>query len=254
MTYDGTSGAMAMVERRSNGGLQATRGRALYLAAFFAGLLLGAPDAVADQIAPLAVERPPKQTMVLTQGFSTTIHSERPFGKISITDPDIVDLVVRTDKSAVLIPQRLGRTNVDFLDDHGSLIGSMDVRVVRQSITDRVTIYNRPSLGAYSAFHCGPNGCAHFEEMPDKEEALSPSAPQTVFQWGCRNKRRGARPNGRTPAAILQPTIGPRGLSQRDRRSGADGALRPEGALRSPPPLRAPRLGQTRSAALKLCV
>ena len=175
---------MAMVEPRPRGGLQAAIGRSLYLAPFLAGLLLGAPDAFADQIAPLSVERAPKQTMVLTQGFSTTIHSERPFGKISITDPDIVDLVLRTDKSAVLIPQRLGRTNVDFLDDHGSLIGSMDVRVVKQSITDRVIIYNRPSLGAYSTFHCGPNGCAHFEEMPDKEEALSPSAPQTRIPMG----------------------------------------------------------------------
>jgi hypothetical protein len=175
---------MAMVERRPKSGLQGAIGRLLYPAAFFAGLLLGAPACFADQTTPLSVERPSKQTMVLTQGFSTTIHSERPFGKISITDPDIVDLVVRTDKSAVLIPQRLGRTNIDFLDEHGSLIGSMDVRVVRQSITDRVIIYNRPSLGAYSAFHCGPNGCAHFEEMPDKEEALSPSAPQTRIPMG----------------------------------------------------------------------
>ncbi len=160
-----------MVERRPKGGLQAAIGRSLYLAALFAGLLLGAPDAFADQIAPLSVERPPKQALVLTQGFSTTIHSERPFGKISITDPDLVDLVLRTDKGAVLIPQRLGRTNVDFLDDHGSPIGSMDVRVVRQSITDRVIIYNRPSLAAYSAFHCGPNGCSQFEEMPDKRRS-----------------------------------------------------------------------------------
>ena len=115
--------------------------------------------------------------MVLTQGFSTTIRSERPLGKISITDPDIVDLVLQTDKSAVLIPQRLGRTNINFLDDHGGLIGSMDVTVVRQGITDRVVIYNRPSLGAYSAFHCKPNGCEHFEEVPDKEQALSPAMP-----------------------------------------------------------------------------
>ena len=175
---------MAMVERRRKSGLQAAIGRPLYSAVFFAGLLLATPACFADQTAPLSVERPSKQTMVLTQGFSTTIHSERPFGKISITDPDIVDLVVRTDKSAVLIPQRLGRTNIDFLDDHGSLIGSMDVRVIRQSITDRVVIYNRPSLGAYSAFHCGPNGCAHFEEMPDKEEALSPGAPQNRIPMG----------------------------------------------------------------------
>jgi hypothetical protein len=180
----GPNGAMAMVKRRPRRGLQAAIGRSLCLAAFFAGLVFATPACFADQTTPLSVERPKKQTMMLTQGFSTTIHSERPFGKISITDPDIVDLVVRTDKSAVLIPQRLGRTNIDFLDDHGSLIGSMDVRVVRQSITDRVVIYNRPSLGAYSAFHCGPNGCAHFEEMPDKEEALSPGAPQTRIPMG----------------------------------------------------------------------
>jgi hypothetical protein len=147
---------------------------AICLAAFFSAT----PFGFADQLGPLSVERSPRQTIVLTQGFSTTIHGERPFGKVSITDPDVVDLVLRTDKSAVLIPQRLGRTNIDFLDDHGNLMGSMDVKVVRQSVNDRVIIYNRPSLGAYSAFHCGPNGCAHFEEMPDKEEALTPGGAQ----------------------------------------------------------------------------
>ena len=99
---------------------------------FVAGFLFATANCLADQVAPLTIERPSKQTMVLTQGFSTTIHSERPFGKISITDPDVVDLVLRSDKTAVLIPQRLGRTNIDFLDDHGSLMGSMDVRVVRR--------------------------------------------------------------------------------------------------------------------------
>src|ERR1700727_574276 len=169
---------MAMVERRPKGGLQAAIGRSLYLAAFYAGLVVATPACFADPTTPLTVERPPKQTMVLTQGFSTTIHSERPFGKISITDPEIVDLVLRTDKSAVLIPQRTGRTNIDFLDDHGTLIGSMDVTVVRQSAKGRVVIYNRPSLGAYSTFHCGQKGCEHFEEIPNKEEAQTPNLPQ----------------------------------------------------------------------------
>src|ERR1700678_1686272 len=92
---------MAMVERRPQGGLQAAIGRSLYLWAFYAGLVFATPACFADQTTPLSVERPSKQTMVLTQGFSTTIHSERPFGKISITDPDIADPVVRTDKSAL---------------------------------------------------------------------------------------------------------------------------------------------------------
>ena len=175
---------VAMVERPRKGSLRAAIVHSMCLAIVSVGLSSAAQVCFADQIAPLSIEHAPKQTMVLTQGFSTTLHSERPFGKISITDPDVVDLVLRTDKSAVLIPQRLGRTNIDFLDEHGSLIGSMDVRVVRQSSADRVVIYNRPSLGAFSAFHCRTNGCEHFEEIPDKEEAQSPAAPQTRIPMG----------------------------------------------------------------------
>ena len=50
----------------------------------------------------LTVEQPSKQPIVLTQGFSTTIHSDRPFGKISITSPEIVDLVLRTDNNTFM--------------------------------------------------------------------------------------------------------------------------------------------------------
>jgi Pilus formation protein N terminal region len=169
------AGRLAMVER-AKGGVGAGRARSTASAIILAASVFATPNGFADQLNPLTVERAPRQSIVLTQGFSTTIHGERPFAKVSITDPDVVDLVLRTDKSAVLIPQRLGRTNIDFLDEHGILMGSMDVRVVRQSVNDRVVIYDRPSLGAYSAFHCGPNGCEHFEEIPPKEEALTPGA------------------------------------------------------------------------------
>jgi hypothetical protein len=175
------SGANAMGEQRAGSGFAAGIAHSIYLAILFFVFLSTTSTCSADQLTPLTVERPPKQRMELTQGFSTTIHSERPFGKISITDPEIVDLVLRTDKSAVLIPQRLGRTNIDFLDDHGNLIGSMDVTVIRQSIYNRVVIYNRPSLGAYSAFHCGQRGCEHFEEMPTNEEALTPNANEEAL-------------------------------------------------------------------------
>jgi hypothetical protein len=175
---------MAMVEQRAESRFGAGLARLIASAIVVAAFFSATPNGFADQVAPLSVERPQRQAIVLTQGLSTTIHGERPFGKVSITDPDVVDLVLRTDKSAVLIPQRLGRTNIDFLDEHGNLMGSMDIRVVRQSINDRVVIYNRPSLGAYSAFHCGPNGCAHFEEIPPKEEALTPGAPQARIPMG----------------------------------------------------------------------
>jgi Pilus formation protein N terminal region len=178
------AGAIAMFKQRARDGFGAIIARSIPAAVFFLVFLSAAPNCFADEPAPLTVERSPRRTVELIQGFSTTIHSERPFGKISITDPEVVDLVLRTDKSAVLIPQRAGRTNIDFLDDHGALIGSMDVIVARQSTQDRIVIYNRPSLGAYSTFHCGQKGCEHFEEIPNKEEALTPNLPQDRSPMG----------------------------------------------------------------------
>jgi hypothetical protein len=166
-----------MFKQRAGGVSRSDIARSIYWTVFFVLFLSATSECLAEQLLPLTVERPPKQKIVLTQGFSTTIHSERPFGKISITNPEIVDLVLRTDKSAVLIPEHLGQTNVDFLDDHGSVIGSMDIVVIRQTTTDRVVVYDHPTLGAYSSYHCGPNGCEHFEEIPTKEQALAPDMP-----------------------------------------------------------------------------
>src|SRR5271154_5552082 len=174
-------GTNVMLKHRAQGSSRRAIVQSIYSTIVLTLFLFATVECFADQLTPLTVERPQNQTLVLTQGFSTTIRSERPFGKISITNPEIVDLVLRTDKSAVLIPEHLGQTNVDFLDDHGTVIGRMDIVVVRQSITDRVVIYNHPSLGAFSSYHCAPNGCEHFEEIPSKEQA---SAPNTTGDRG----------------------------------------------------------------------
>ncbi len=160
-----------MTKQGAQSGYRRGIAQPVYSALSFMLFLFVTSESFGDQ---LTVEQLSKQPIVLTQGFSTTIHSERPFGKISITNPEIVDLVLRTDKSAVLIPEHLGRTNVDFLDDHGSVISSVDVVVIRQSTTDRVVVYDHPTLGAFSSYHCGSNDCEHFEEIPTKEQALAP--------------------------------------------------------------------------------
>jgi len=179
-----TAGANVMIKQWALNNGRPGIAQSFYSILLFTLLLFVTSESFADQPLPLSVEQLPKQPMVLTQGFSTTIHSERPFGKISITNPEIVDLVLRTDKSAVLIPGRIGRTNVDFLDDHGDVISSMEVVVIRQSTTDRVVVYDHPTLGAYSTYHCGLSGCEHFEEIPTKEQALAPGAPGEHGQFG----------------------------------------------------------------------
>ena len=64
-----------------------------------------------------------------------------------------------------------------FLTTKGSVISSVEVVVIRQSTTDRVVVYDHPTLGAFSSYHCGSGGCEHFEEIPTKEQALAPGMP-----------------------------------------------------------------------------
>jgi Flp pilus assembly secretin CpaC len=103
-----------MFQQRAQADSQKDVARSIYSTLFFLLFLFATSECLAEQLLPLTIERPPKQTIILTQGFSTTIHSERPFGKISITNPDVVDLVLRTDESAVLIPGVLDRRMSTF--------------------------------------------------------------------------------------------------------------------------------------------
>jgi hypothetical protein len=78
-------GANVMMKQGAQNYCGRGRVRSVYSAIVFTLLLCTTSEGFSDPLAPLTVERPPKQTVVLTQGFSTTIHSERPFGKIYIT-------------------------------------------------------------------------------------------------------------------------------------------------------------------------
>jgi Pilus formation protein N terminal region len=104
-----------MIKQRSRGDRRRQNVQSVYAALFFAAFLFAAPESFANEVSPLTIEQPSKQPIVLTQGYSTTIHSERPFGKISITNPEIVDLVLRTDKSVSLFPSVWGGRMLIFL-------------------------------------------------------------------------------------------------------------------------------------------
>ena len=103
-----------MIKQRSQSDCGRQITQSVYAALSFMVFLIVTSESFGEEAAKLTIEQPSKQPIVLTQGYSTTIHSERPFGKISITNPDIVDLVLRTDKSAVLIPERLGTDECRF--------------------------------------------------------------------------------------------------------------------------------------------
>jgi hypothetical protein len=145
----------------------------IIIAAFFV-TSLGAVRA--EELAPITVVPQPAQVLSLTQGYSSTIYVSRPFSTIHITNPDIVDIVLTTDRTATLVPKTAGATNVDFFDNKNMLISGINVIVNADEVPGQVLIFDHQSLTGHTSYHCGPNTCRYFEETITKQQ---PSVTET---------------------------------------------------------------------------
>jgi hypothetical protein len=140
---------------------------------FIATLCATIPRAVrAEELAPISVVPQSTQVISLTQGYSNTIHVSRPFSAIHITDPDIVDIVLTTDRTATLVPKAAGATNVDFFDDKNMLLSGINVIVSAEEVPGQVLIFDHPLLTGHTSYHCGANTCRYFEETITKQQPL----------------------------------------------------------------------------------
>jgi len=124
----------------------------------------------AEELAPISVVPQPTQVISLTQGYSNTIHVSRPFSTIHITDPDVVDIVLTTDRTATLVPKAAGATNVDIFDDKNRLISGINVVVNADEKPGQVRIFDHQSLTGHTSYHCGVNTCRYFEETITKQQ------------------------------------------------------------------------------------
>jgi hypothetical protein len=124
----------------------------------------------AQELAPITVSPQPSQVIGLTQGYSSTIHVARPFSTIHIANPDIVDIVLTTDRSATLVPKSTGATNVDFFDEKNNLISAVNIVVNADEVPGNIRIYDHPALTSHTSYHCGVNTCRYFEEVVTKEQ------------------------------------------------------------------------------------
>jgi hypothetical protein len=138
----------------------------LFGALFVASICAGRTD----ELASITIVPQPAQVVSLTQGFSNTIRVARPFSTIHITNPDIVDIVVTTDRTATLVPKAVGATNVDFFDDKSMLISAVNVVVNADEIPGQVRVFDHQALTSNTSYHCGPNICRYFEETITKEQ------------------------------------------------------------------------------------
>ncbi|MBV9430309.1 MAG: pilus assembly protein N-terminal domain-containing protein [Hyphomicrobiales bacterium] len=146
--------------------------RERYTLGIFMGAFLTANSGFvqAEELAAVTLVPQPTQVVSLTQGYSNTIHVSRPFSTIHITDPEVVDIVLTTDRTATLVPKAAGATNVDIFDDKNRLISGINVVVNADEKPGQVRIFDHQSLTSHTSYHCGANTCRYFEETITKQQ------------------------------------------------------------------------------------
>ncbi|MEL6316030.1 MAG: type II and III secretion system protein family protein [Pseudomonadota bacterium] len=109
------------------------RRAALALAALAALALAGAPGreaAAKGAGAPSAATLPAEgEALIVHIGKAKVVNLARPARDVLISDPAVVDSVMRTATQPVLFGQRVGAANVLFFDDSNAQIRSLQVRV-----------------------------------------------------------------------------------------------------------------------------
>jgi Flp pilus assembly secretin CpaC len=78
------------------------------------------------------------QTIILRIGFASTFQLERPFKTVVIGNPNVVDVLVQSDRSVILRPLNLGTTNIVFLDYGSIAITNVGILVCKATGTSRI--------------------------------------------------------------------------------------------------------------------
>jgi Flp pilus assembly secretin CpaC len=92
------------------------------------------------------------RTIILKVGATSALLLERPFNTMLIGDPDVVDVLVRDDRSVILQPLKPGATNIIFLDGRSIAIANVGILVC--------------NLGVSAITYPDKSGCEHVDEQP----------------------------------------------------------------------------------------
>jgi hypothetical protein len=123
------------------------------------------PGIVVRQLQPAEIVR-------LGMGITATFTTNRPFKTIHIVDPNIVDAVAETDRSAILVPKSPGATGLTVFDEDSGSIAELLIVVDEIGLVGRVKIHNQARLGSISIYRCGDTiGCELVNEQIMKAPA-----------------------------------------------------------------------------------
>ena len=83
------------------------------------------------------------RTIVLRLGAEAPLLLEKPFEKVLIGNPQIVDVITRGDRSIILQPLALGATNIIFLDERSMVTANIGI-LVCEAVASRIAYRDQP--------------------------------------------------------------------------------------------------------------
>jgi hypothetical protein len=119
------------------------------------------------------VNTPRAPDILLAPGVSQVVSAKAPFKTIHITDPSVVDIVVVSDRSAILVPKAAGKTSIDFLDEK-SAFATVNVFVGNDAGYRMIEIRNKALITSATNFRCGRGECLFVGETTVQEPASLP--------------------------------------------------------------------------------
>jgi hypothetical protein len=140
----------------------------------------GQPPTMSIPLTPPLVRvttTPASPAIILYPGMSKHVEVAKTFKTIHITDPNIVDVVVISDRTAILVPKNAGSTNIDFLGEGlPELLATVNVVVAvsEYAVPGRLKIHE--GVASERTFSC-VNGCDLVNEKASQVQAPAPPPP-----------------------------------------------------------------------------
>lgn len=139
-------------------------------AAFVPGATLAQPEVlVAPGTAAKATVNRSSHNVDVMKGTQVVFRLDQPFSSISVGDPDVADILPKSDRVFVLVGKKAGSTDfVVFFDSMDTYRSTVSVRsatgVANDRPENRVVVHNKRLLSNYNSFYCSETWCGPVED------------------------------------------------------------------------------------------
>ena len=151
-----------------------------------AGYLYTAVPGISQDTSDFKMVPQPTQQIQIRPGYSQELILKRPYSRVEIVNPSVVDVQPHTDRDVTLVAGQAGSTIVKFRSEKGELIAQL-VAVVWppmsrkllstfEDVPGRVKIY--PSADRTTFYRCSESGCELVAEQQITE--ASPEHPNIL--------------------------------------------------------------------------